>query len=119
MLDFMRAGGYATWVVLLLGLIALVAAATFLWRPNDKKIGFVRAMSAATVFASVGGVLSGIAAVMYHVPANPEWAESPKIHLIIMEGLGESMSSGILGFSILMVVWLMMAFGFRRRSPNP
>jgi hypothetical protein len=116
MLDFMLAGGYATWLILLFGLITLVMSGIYLWKPNEKRYAFIRAMSKATLYTTLGGLCAGFAAVMYHVPSNPQWAHSPDLHLIVMEGLGEAFSSPILGFSILGVCWLITAFGERRRS---
>ncbi len=49
-------------------------------------------------------------------PSRPEWANSPKVHLIILEGFGESMSPGILGFSLLALVALECAVGMRRSA---
>ena len=59
-------------------------------------------------------VVSGFAAVGSKVPAHPEWANSPKIHLIVMEGISESLAGGILGFCLLSLTWMVMAVGHRR-----
>ena len=102
------------WVVLLFGLIALVAAGLFAFRPDERKIAFIRAMSAATTFAVLSGVASDIGAVMHKVPQHPEWSKSPELHLIVMMGIGESMAPAILGFTLLALVWMVAAVGVRR-----
>jgi hypothetical protein len=110
----MQSGGYATWTVPVFGAVTLVAAGAFVLSPKDHKIAFIRAMSTATLFLSVSGTLAGVAAVMHNVPTNPEWANSPNQHLIVMTGLGEAMSSSILGLSILALAWLVTAVGILR-----
>jgi hypothetical protein len=114
MVEFMRAGGWPMWVVLLYGLITLVAAGFFAARPEEPKIAFIRAMSTATVFAVLGGVASCLGAVMANIPNNPEFAKSPELHLIIMVGFGESLAPAILGFVLLSLVWVVTAAGVRR-----
>lgn len=116
MLEFMRAGGFGMWIILLFGLITVGTAGLFAWHPNERRYVFFEAMTKATLYASLTGLCAGFAAVMYHIPASPEWANSPKIHLIIMEGLGEAFSNPILGFAFLGVGWLITAFGERRRT---
>lgn len=114
MIELMKAGGVPMLFVLLLGVLAVVAAVGFAWRPDEKRIGAVRALSLAT-FCSVGvGTCSDLAAVGQHVTGNPEWAHSPDLHLLLLEGFAESMSPGILGLSLLTIAWLVMAVGHRR-----
>lgn len=112
MADFMRAGGVPMWVVLVYGVVALVAAALFAARPDESKIPYVRAMSAAMIFAIIGGVASCIAAVMSNIAADPEMSRDPLIPIMI--GIGESLAPAILGFAFLSLIWLVMAAGIRR-----
>jgi len=114
MVEFMRAGGVPMWFVLLFGVLALIAAGFFAWRPEPRKIDAIKALSIATVFSIASAIVSDIAAVGSKVPANPEWAHSPDLPLIVMQGVSESMAPGILGFSILSLVWLVMSVGHRR-----
>jgi hypothetical protein len=114
MLQLFREGGWAMFFVLAFGSLAFIAAVVFAARPHPGRIDVVRALTRATVFSIAAGIVADVAAVCSHVPANPEWANSPKIHLILLQGLGESMAPGILGFTILSLVWLVMAVGHRR-----
>jgi hypothetical protein len=114
MIDFMRAGGFSMWIVLTFSLIALVAAGLFAFRPDERKIGFIRAMTIASLFSVASGVTSDIGAVMSKVSSHPEWSKSPDLHLIVMTGIGESMAPAILGFTLLSLVWLVSAVGVRR-----
>ncbi|MBM4321286.1 MAG: hypothetical protein FJ125_15400 [Deltaproteobacteria bacterium] len=96
------------------GLVALVAAALFVWRPDVRKVETVRALERAVLFSTLSGLVSALAAVGYKVPANPEWARSPDMPLIVMTGIAESMSAPILGFTVLSLVALLVAVGHRR-----
>jgi hypothetical protein len=114
MMDFLRAGGIGTWVVLLFGLITLVSAAIYAFRPTERRAGFLRGMSQATLFATLAGTTTGFAAVMSKVPSRPQWAHSPDMPLIVMTGLGEALTCAIIGFVMLALCWLMGAVGNRR-----
>ena len=113
-MDFMRAGGVPIWIVLFFGLAALVTGIVFAIRPDERKAAVLRALSTTTVFSILSGVTSDIASVMFKVPRHPEWSHSPDRTLIIMTGLGESMTPAILGFTLLALVWLLAAVGSRR-----
>jgi hypothetical protein len=109
-----QAGGFPMYFVLGFGLIALGAALFFAAKPDARRVDSIRALTWATLFSIFGGIVSDIAAVGTKVPNNPEWANNPKIHLIVMEGIAESMAPGILGFTLLSLVWMVMAVGHRR-----
>ena len=114
MVDFMRSGGVGMWFVLLFGGISLGAALRFALSPDPRRVDAVRDLTRATLFSVAAAVVSGFAAVGSKVPARPEWANSPKIHLIVMEGISESLAGGILGFALLSLTWMVMAVGHRR-----
>ena len=109
----MHAGGAPMWLVLLFGIIAMAAAAFFAWRPDETKIGFIRAMSTTTVFLMVAGFAAGMAMTLHraaHLPAvdRGDWP------VYLMIGSSESLSAIILGGTLLALVWLITAIGFRR-----
>jgi len=115
-MEFMRAGGVPIWIVLVFGLVALLTAVLFAWRPSERRAAILRSLSTATVFAILSGFVSCIAAVMFKVPQHPEWAKSPDRTLIVMTGIGESLTPAILGFTMLSLVWLLAAVGNRRTA---
>ena len=114
MIEFFQAGGWSMIPVLLFGLLALGAAVRAAMRPNERWLGIVRALSASTVFAVMTGLAADIAAVCSQVPARPEWAESPRVHLIVMQGIAESMAPAVMGFTLLALAWLVAAASVRR-----
>ena len=114
MVWFMQAGGFPMWFILLFGLIALGTSALFWLRPDQRRLEFIRFMSRATLYSVGAGVAADLAAVFIRVPSKPEWAHSPNLHLIVMEGLGESMTPCILGFTLLSLAAFLTALGVRR-----
>lgn len=114
MLEFMREGGFAMWVILLFGLGTLALAVAFAVKPRESAVHVLRSASRATLFATLTGLVAGLGAVFHKVPGNPDWAHSPDLHLIVMTGLGESLANAILGFSLLTLAWLAATVGMRR-----
>ncbi len=120
MWTLIRNGGVVPMSVLLLfGLVSLLASGLFALRGDRKLLGFVKGMAAATLFttlaassADVGATLYSASEVMSHdnmfrgEPVNPT-------HLIV-QGLAESTSPGILGFSFLALTAMLGAVGSRR-----
>jgi hypothetical protein len=114
MIDLFRAGGFMMWAILLLGLAALAFGAVFAFRPDRRLLPSIGLLSASLLCSIFAGICADFAAVGSQIPSRPEWANSPKVHLIILEGFGESMSPGILGFSLLALVALECAVGVRK-----
>jgi hypothetical protein len=114
MLDFILGGGAASIFVILLGGTALGLATAFARQPRESRIGTLRAVQQATAWGAVAGTAVDVAAVCTRVPANPEWAHSPDMHLVLLTGLGESMVPLVLGFGLLTLSSCAAAFGYRR-----
>jgi hypothetical protein len=112
MLKLIQEGGFAMLFVLGFGLIALVAAILFAARPAQRKLPFVRGMSYATLFAILSGICADLATVAHAIPG--QFAEDPKWYFAMILGFGESLAPGILGFTLLSLVWLVSAVGERR-----
>lgn len=115
---FMLGGGLSIWFVLLFGVFTLGAALGFARRPAAHRVDAVRSFSWATSFSIASGVCLNLAAVGSKVPAHPEWANSPRLHLIVMEGIAESLAPAILGFMLLSLAWTLVAVGQRRLGPE-
>ena len=111
MVEFMKAGGWSMWIVLLFGLGSLAAAVLFLVKRDLGKLALVRALSLATVFAIASGLCANVAAVMTFAP---EHAPEGELVKAVMHGLAESLAPGILGFTMLSISWLLVAVGTRR-----
>jgi|KBSSwiStaDraftv2_1062776.scaffolds.fasta_scaffold651789_2 hypothetical protein len=113
---FMIEGGWAMWFVLALALITLAAAVGFARRPSSVRKDAVHSFSRATSLVIVSAVSLNLAAVGSKIPNNPQWANSPRMPLLVMEGISESLAPAILGFTLLSLAWIVMAVGQRRLS---
>ena len=110
MVEFMKAGGWSMWIVLIIGLATMVAAGFFLFRRDLGKLALVRALTLATVFAMATGLCANVAAVMTYAAGNADVA----LHVVVMQGLAEALAPGVLGFTMLSIAWLLIAVGTRR-----
>lgn len=117
MLEFVKAGGVPGLFVLLMGFATLGTAVWFMAKPADRHIGMIRSLSVATVFVVLAAIAADLAAVFTKVPANPEWAHSPDLALIVMTGIGEALAPAVSGFALLALSWLATAAGVRRLGP--
>jgi hypothetical protein len=115
MLGFMQEGGYSTWLILVLGLLSLGLAASFAVRPAERKLNILRPLALATVLSILSAIPADLGTVMKRVPQLPEFTSSPDLRVALYtSGIGESMVPAILGFTILSLVWLVAAVGYRR-----
>jgi hypothetical protein len=110
MVEFMKAGGWSMWIILLLGLGALVAAIFFVAKRDLGKLALVRALSLATVFAIASGLCANVAAVFTYAGDY----QGPDLQRVVLHGLAEAAAPGILGFTMLSISWLLVAVGTRR-----
>jgi hypothetical protein len=113
MLELFRAGGFGMWVLLGLGVFTLVTSALFARSPDERRYALLRALSVATALSAVTALATNVIAVMYTVARNAPRFEG-RVALVVMEGLGESLTPIVLGGAILTVVWFVAAFGVRR-----
>jgi hypothetical protein len=114
MIDFFRAGGFSMWIVLALGLAALVLAFGLLRDPEPRRLGVVRALSRAETFAIAGGVASNLMAVFWHIAHDDAALRDPAPALF--QGLGEAIAPAVLGFTMLSVAWLVVGVAVRRAA---
>lgn len=113
-MDWFVAGGWSMWFLVLIGALSLIAAAGFARRPDPAQLERIASLSRAVAWSTLVGVASDLAAVGYTIPHKPEWAHSPDLALLVLEGVAESMSPAILGGAILSVSALLVAAGCGR-----
>lgn len=118
MIEFFKAGGFPMFVVLFLGLAALIAAGFFAFRPDEGRVGTIRALSTSTGFSVLAAVAADLATVCYTIPNNPEFSKSGEVHLIVLMGIAESLTPAIMGCTMLALVWMMVAVGHRRLAAS-
>lgn len=121
MMTLIREGGMPIWFVLLFGVVTLAAAVAYALKPQERLLGLVRGMGAATLFSTLSGTAANLGAT-FHAVAGVD-PRHPNLNLLSQEGplmlalgLGESMSAAILGFAFLALAGLFYAVGSMRRA---
>src|SRR5579871_6837583 len=98
-------GGFPVWFVVLFGLGALISAVRYALQPESRRLGLCRGLSAATLFGTLSGTAANFGATFATLSGLRHGPESSLLTkdgpLILMAGLGESMSTAILGFALL------------------
>jgi hypothetical protein len=111
-------GGFPIWFVLGFGLIALGSAALFARRPDRRGLGLVIGMSLATLFSILNGIVADLATVGHHIMVRWDGYVADggpaTIARIASQGIAESLSPGIIGFTLLSLTWLVASVGLRR-----
>lgn len=119
MLKLLHEGGFPIWFVLSFGIAALVAALSYALRPLPRRLEVTRGLAAATLFSTLSCTAANLGAV-FHSMAGAD-SRHPDLNLYVKDGplylllgLGESMSSSILGFAFLALIGLFYAVGAAR-----
>ena len=111
-------GGFPIWFVLGFGFISLACAAWFARKPERRQLRLIIGMSLATLFSILNGIVADLATVGHHI--NIGWEKyvtegGPSyIARVASQGFAESLSPGIIGFTLLSLTWLVASVGLRR-----
>jgi len=114
MMTLMIEGGFPMWFLLLFGLLALGAAVRFAHRPQPRFLRLAMALGMATLWATLTGTFAALAAVGKHAPVYQREHPGTTLSEVLLLGVAESMSAGILGFTLLALTALCLAAGFYR-----
>lgn len=106
---FWQAGGFGMYQVAAFALTVLVAALRFAVQPDERRIPFVRAMTAATLLATVFSVATDFATVFRFVPTLSQ--DPAERFTFLLQGGFESLTPACLGFGVLSLAWLAQAIG--------
>ncbi|MEZ4403104.1 MAG: hypothetical protein R3B06_23980 [Kofleriaceae bacterium] len=110
---YLRAGGYTTWILLVLGLVLVVTAIRFARSPSPRRLAFLRALSVAYVLFTLGGVATNLTTVFYTVVRTRPPGGALDTDALLF-GLGEAITPAGMGLTILGLTWLLVAVGVRR-----
>jgi hypothetical protein len=118
MATLMREGGFPMFFLLAFGLAALALAVRFAVAPSQRALKTALALSAATTFTAITGICAAFAAVGRQAPDYLKRHPESSLAEVVLLGIGESMSPGILGFTMLSLVALIVALGVYRQNPG-
>jgi hypothetical protein len=121
MITLFHEGGFPMWFVLLFGTITLGAAIRFAIKADRRQLGFIIGLSVATLFSVLVGFVADLGAVGHNVAGHWDkfYSATDGYQGVVMawsQGFAESMSPGILGFTLLSLTWLIAAVGLSRSS---
>lgn len=119
MATLIQEGGFPMWFVLLFGITTLGSAIAYAIRLEKKLLGLSRGMLLATLFSTLSGTAANLGQV-FHVLAGQRGGNmslaSPEGPQILLLGLGESMSTSIIGFAFLALAGLFYGVGAMREN---
>ncbi|MDB4943104.1 MAG: hypothetical protein JWP97_2638 [Labilithrix sp.] len=117
MWTLIRNGGVVPMLtILLFGALTLGASFYFAIKPQRRSLGFIESMARATLFGTLAATAGAVGATLYaasQVWEQPDGGAVVAAHLIV-QGLAESTSPLILGFSFLALAAMLSAVGRRR-----
>lgn len=93
-------------------------AVRFASAPSRRVLRTTLALCAATALTSINGILAAFSAVGHQAPEYVKHHPESSLSEAVLLGFGESMSPGILGFTILSLVALIWAVGVYRQDPG-
>ena len=73
-------------------------------------------LGSATLFTAVTGICADLAAVGHHAPAYLKAHPDMTLAEVLLQGAAESMSPGILGFTMLSLAAMIVTLGFYREG---
>jgi hypothetical protein len=117
MATLIREGGFPMFFLLAFGLGALAFAVRFAVAPSQRALKTTLSLSAATLFTAVTGICAAFAAVGHQAPDYLKRHPESTLAEVVLLGIGESMSPGILGFTMLSLIALIVALGVWRQNP--
>jgi hypothetical protein len=111
-------GGFPVFFLLAFGLAAMAFAVRFATAPSQRVFKTTLALCAATAFSSINGIFAAVSAVGHHAPEYLKHHPESSLAEVVLLGLGEAMSPGILGFTVLSLIALILALGVYRQNPT-
>jgi hypothetical protein len=114
MVDLFVEGGYPMWFLLVAALAALAAAANFAARPSPRRLALTRGLCSTTLASILTGTATDIATVGHQAPDYLARHPGQTMASVVLQGLGESMSPAVFGFSCIALVCLLISFGIHR-----
>ena len=109
--DMFRQMGLAALFSIVISFLPLLAAGAYLVRPSEQRLAMMRPLSLAGIFARLNGSTLGAINTLRGL-----WLEPPRDGRIALVATAESIVPLYVSFSCLMLAWLLVAAGMRRRT---
>jgi hypothetical protein len=109
--DMLMQMGLAALFSILVSFLPLVAAGAYLFRPTEQRLAMMRPLSLAGIFAGLNGASLGAINTLRGL-----WLEPPRDGRILLISSAESIVPLYVSFSCLMLAWLLVAAGMRRKA---
>ena len=99
---------------MLVSLVPLFVAVSYMFRPADRLLALMRPLTLATVFAALNTLFSSLAAAFRNLPKH----RTPNGYELdwLMHGLAETVTPMFIACGFLAMAWLCVAVGMRRHS---
>jgi len=109
-------GGFPMFFLLAFGIAALVSAGRYARLPGRRRLKVTLALALATGFTTLTATCADLSAVGHHASSYLKAHPETTLHEVLLQGLAESMSPGILGFTLLSLVALLASLGIQREA---
>jgi hypothetical protein len=103
--------GIAALVSILVSTLPMLAGAAYLFRPSEQRLAMMRPLSLAGIFAGLNGTSLGAINTLRMF-----WMDRPWDWQRVAVASAESIVPLYVAFSCLMIAWLCVAMGMRRRA---
>jgi hypothetical protein len=98
-------------VSMFMGVLPLGMGVVYAIWPSEQRLGLMRPLSLATIFAAVSGTSLGVLNVLRYIGVT----DQPQFTRVGAIGLAEAMVPVFVGFGCLTAAWLCVAVGLWRR----
>lgn len=109
-----KEGGWSMWFIFVVGAIALATSFWFVLRPAERQLGFIKWLSRALLYAVASGLCVNVSTVLHYLARDPDQLTAEMRTRLMIEGFGESLAPGVMGFAFLTLIALVTAVGQRR-----
>ncbi len=100
-----------------LGVVMIATAGRFARNADAQRLSILRALTWALVACTLVGFVGGLVATCRYVLGTPGALEDPLP--LLLQGFSESCANLILGGSIAVITWILVAVGVRRMPVDP
>ena len=112
----MPIGIFISLFIFVVSLITLIGSVFFMIHPLDSRFAAIKALTRATIYATILGFFSGMAFPFKHAIINTGNDMIVKFTGKFLEGIIESFVPVIIGFAFLSLSWVVVALGIKKKG---